>query len=204
MDLKIAEHTPQVKAGVGPSKRIAPEMDLPYHIVMVNGYAYSRYASPFGDLYIAADARGITELGIGVKEGDFLAGLVSQGIEPAFDNGRFSDLFRLLDEYFKGRPVFFSVPLNPTGTAFDRVVWKALSAIPWGGKLSYGEVASVIGKPGAARAVGGACGRNPIPIIVPCHRVLQSGGFVGGYSGGEGVKEKLLALECIPFKARRG
>jgi len=176
---------------------------LSYHINMVNGYVYSCYASPVGNLYIAAGAKGITDLGIGVKEGDFLAGLASsQTIEPAFDNGRFSVLFRLLDEYFKGRPVVFSVPLNPSGTAFDRVVWNALSAIPWGGKLSYGEVASVIGKPGAATAVGGACGRNPIPIIVPCHRVLQSGGFIGGYSGGEGVKEKLLALEGIPFKAR--
>lgn len=186
------------------SKRIAPEPDLSYHNVMVNGYAYSRYASPVGGLYVAADTKGITELGIGVKEGDFLAGLASnsrQGIEPVFNNKNFSALFRLLDEYFKGRPVVFSVPLNPFGTAFDRVVWNALSAIPWGGKLSYGEVASVIGKPGAARAVGGACGRNPIPIIVPCHRVLQSGGFIGGYSGGEGVKEKLLTLEGIPFKS---
>lgn len=169
---------------------------------MSNEYTYSRYASPVGDLYIAADIEGITELGIGVKEGDFLAGFFSShGSEPAFDDSRFSALFRQLDEYFKGRPVVFSVPLNPSGTAFDRAVWNALSAIPWGEKLSYGEVASSIGKSGAARAVGGACGRNPIPIIVPCHRVLQSGGFIGGYSGGAGVKEKLLALEGIPFKA---
>jgi methylated-DNA-[protein]-cysteine S-methyltransferase len=73
-------------------------------------------------------------------------------------------------------------------------------AIP-GAPLSYG-VAEAIGKPGAARAVGGACARNPIPIIIPCHRVLQSGGLIGGYSGGAGVKEKLLVLEGIPFKGR--
>ena len=206
---KIAEHTRQVKAGDEAAclprapKKIARRLDLFYHIVMANGYAYSRYDSPVGALFTAADARGITDLGIGLKEGDFISGLAStsrQGIEPAFDNGRFCALFRSFDEYFKGRAVVFSLPLNPSGTAFDRAVWNALSAIPWGAYLSYGELASIIGKPGAARAVGGACGRNPIPIIVPCHRVLRSGGFIGGYSGGAGVKEKLLALEGIPFK----
>lgn len=175
---------------------------MPYHIKMVNGYAYSRYDSPIGAIFIAADAKGITALGIGGKESDFAAGLSAsrQGVRPVFDNGRFSVIFRLLDEYFKGRPVQFSVPLNPIGTAFDRAVWSALSAIPWGRKLSYGEVASAVGKPGAARAVGGACGRNPIPIIIPCHRVLLSGGFIGGYSGGAGIKERLLTIEGIPYK----
>lgn len=167
---------------------------------MADVCVYSSYSSPVGDLFAAADGRGITNLSIGVKEGDFLAGLAAQGIEPSSDSGRFSALFRMFDEYFSGRPVFFSVALNPSGTAFDRMVWAALSAIPWGGCASYGEVACAIGNPGAARAVGGACGRNPIPIIIPCHRVLRSGGLIGGYSGGAGVKEKLLTLEGIPFK----
>lgn len=177
---------------------------MSYHIIMVNGYAYSRYDSPVGALFIASDTRGITELAIGATEDGFLAGLIARrAVEPVFDNGRFPELLRALDKYFSGRPVDFSAvgtPLNPSGTAFDRLVWNALSAIPWGSKLSYGELASVIGRPGAARAVGGACGRNPIPVIIPCHRVLQSNGSIGGYSGGAGIKERLLTLEGIPFK----
>lgn len=168
---------------------------------MVNEYVYGSYSSPVGGLFVASGPGGITALTIGEEEGDFLAGFTN-GPAPSPAQGRFSALFRLFDEYFKGAPVVFSVPLDPSGTAFDRRVWGALSAIPWGSHKSYGELASVIGKPGAARAVGGACGRNPIPLIIPCHRVLQSGGLIGGYSGGAGVKERLLAIEGVPFKTR--
>ena len=152
---------------------------------------------------VAADADGVTGLAIGAREDDFARGVAARcGVTPTLDNGRFPELGAALEDYFTGRPVSFQVPLNPSGTAFDRLVWNALSAIPWGAALSYGELAEAIGKPGAARAVGGACARNPIPIIIPCHRVLQAGGSIGGYSGGEGVKEKLLVLEGIPFKLR--
>jgi O-6-methylguanine DNA methyltransferase len=168
---------------------------------MSHEYVYGSYSSPVGGLFVAMGPRGITSLTIGEGEGDFLAGL-AKGPEPSRAQGRFSALFRLLDKYFRGAPVVFSVPVDPSGTAFDKRVWGALSALPWGSHTSYGELASVIGKPGAARAVGGACGRNPIPLIIPCHRVLQSGGLIGGYSGGAGVKERLLAIEGVPFKAR--
>ncbi len=168
---------------------------------MSHDYVYGSYSSPVGGLFVATGPRGITALTIGEGEGDFLAGF-SEDLAPSLAQGRFSALFRLLDKYFKGAPVVFSVPLDPSGTAFDKKVWGALSALQWGSCKSYGELASVIGKPGAARAVGGACGRNPIPLIIPCHRVLQSGGLIGGYSGGPGVKESLLAIEGIPFKTR--
>lgn len=176
---------------------------MSYHVFMANRCSYSRYPSPLGVLLVAADADGITDLAIGAREDDFARGVAARrGASPALDNGRFPELGAALEDYFNGKPVSFQVPLNPFGTAFDRLVWSALSAIPWGAALSYGDLAEAIGKPGAARAVGGACARNPIPIIIPCHRVLGSGGSIGGYSGGEGVKEKLLILEGIPFKGR--
>ena len=176
---------------------------LPYHMIMAMSCSYSRYDTPLGVLLVAADADGITDLAIGARESEFVRAIAARcGVAPALDKGRFPELEPAFEDYFTGRPVSFEVPLKPFGTAFDRLVWSALSAIPWGAALSYGELAEAIGKPGAARAVGGACARNPIPIIIPCHRVLQSGGLIGGYSGGAGVKEKLLVLEGIPFKGR--
>lgn len=170
---------------------------------MAMSCSYSRYDTPLGVLLVAADADGVTDLAIGARESDFVRIIASRrSVAPALDNGRFPELGVALENYFIGRPVSFDVPLKPSGTAFDRLVWSALSAIPWGAALSYGELAEAIGKPGAARAVGGACGRNPIPIIIPCHRVLRAGGSLGGYSGGEGIKEKLLILEGIAFKGR--
>lgn len=192
-----------MKAGGQPIKAFAPEMILSYPDGMDKRLEYSRYDSPLGALFVSSGPSGLTCLSIAVDEGEFLSGLASKdGLSARRDNSCFSALFRMLDEYFSGRPVTFDLPLDPAGTDFDRSVWKALSSIPWGKKMSYGEVSYLIGSPRATRAVGGACGRNPIPIIIPCHRVLQAGGLIGGYSGGEGVKEKLLSLEGIPFKIR--
>lgn len=150
---------------------------------------------------IASGAHGIVRLGIGEETTDFISTVSREyGSLPVFDSSFHSGLMRMFDDYFKGRPVDFRVKVDPAGTGFDKAVWKALCTVPWGSKVSYGELACLIGRKGAARAVGGACGRNPVPIIIPCHRVLRSGGSIGGYSGGEGVKEKLLGLEGIPFK----
>lgn len=100
-----------------------------------------------------------------------------------------------LEAYFDGRLQAFDLPLAPAGTAFQKKVWRALQAIPHGKTLTYGELARKVKS--APRAVGGACGRNPIPIVIPCHRVLGAGGRLTGYSGGEGpaTKEALLRLE---------
>jgi methylated-DNA-[protein]-cysteine S-methyltransferase len=103
---------------------------------------------------------------------------------------------RELDRYFAGTLTVFTVPLAFRGTPFQLAVWEALRAIPHGKTASYGEVARSIGKPGAARAVGMACNRNPIAIIVPCHRVVGSSGALAGYAGGPERKRFLLELEA--------
>jgi methylated-DNA-[protein]-cysteine S-methyltransferase len=100
-----------------------------------------------------------------------------------------------LEEYFSGKTKRFSVPLDLRGTPFQRAVWSALLEIPYGETRSYGQVAKRIGKPNAARAVGMACHRNPIGIIIPCHRVIGASGDLTGYAGGLEMKRRLLALE---------
>ena len=100
-----------------------------------------------------------------------------------------------LREYFAGRRTRFDLPLAPRGTDFQRAVWKALEAIPYGELRSYGEIARAIGNPRAVRAVGAANGRNPLPIVVPCHRVVGSDGSLTGFAGGLEIKRRLLALE---------
>jgi methylated-DNA-[protein]-cysteine S-methyltransferase len=100
-----------------------------------------------------------------------------------------------LREYFAGRRTRFDLPLAPRGTDFQRAVWKALKAIPYGELRSYAEIARAIGKPRAVRAVGAANGRNPLPIVVPCHRVVGSDGSLTGFAGGLEIKRRLLVLE---------
>ena len=100
-----------------------------------------------------------------------------------------------LDRYFGGELHEFTVPLDMRGTVFDRQVWGELARIPYGETRSYGQVARAIGRPTASRAVGHANGRNPVSIIVPCHRVIGSGGALVGYGGGLDRKDALLELE---------
>lgn len=100
-----------------------------------------------------------------------------------------------LMEYLQGKRKVFDILLAPKGTAFQKKVWDALLKIPYGETSSYGKLAENIGKPGAARAVGMANNRNPIPVIIPCHRVIGADGSLTGYGGGLPMKEKLLALE---------
>ena len=100
-----------------------------------------------------------------------------------------------LRAYFAGELHDFDLPLGGEGTAFQRIVWRALTTIPYGATRSYGEVARAIGRPSASRAVGAANGKNPIPIIVPCHRVIGASGELTGYAGGMTIKKQLLELE---------
>lgn len=102
---------------------------------------------------------------------------------------------RELGEYFAGERRTFDLPLRPTGTAFQQRVWQCLRQIPYGECWSYSDVARSIGQPSATRAVGGACGRNPICIVVPCHRVIGQNGKLTGFAGGLEVKMQLLAME---------
>ena len=100
-----------------------------------------------------------------------------------------------LDEYFAGKRQHFELPLHPVGTAFQLMVWQALRRIPYGVTISYAELARRIGKPQAMRAVGAANGRNPLPIVVPCHRVIGADGSLTGFGGGLPIKRHLLDLE---------
>ena len=118
-------------------------------------------------------------------------------VDPSWpeDTAAFGEVARQLDEYFEGSRTTFDLPLAPAGTAFQRRVWDELARIPRGSTVTYGELAARVGHPGAARAVGAAVGRNPISIVVPCHRVIGADGTLTGYAGGVGRKAFLLALE---------
>jgi methylated-DNA-[protein]-cysteine S-methyltransferase len=111
------------------------------------------------------------------------------------DDAWFADVRTQIDEYFDGARTAFDVPMALEGTEFQRAVWDQLSAIPYGTTISYGELARRVGNPRASRAVGSANGRNPIAVIVPCHRVIAGDGSLGGYGGGLDRKSLLLDLE---------
>jgi methylated-DNA-[protein]-cysteine S-methyltransferase len=118
-------------------------------------------------------------------------------LDPAWveDARAFGEVTRQLDEYFAGSRHSFDLPLAAAGTPFQCRVWDALAHIPWGATVTYAELAVRAGRPGAARAVGAAVGRNPISIVVPCHRVIGADGALTGYAGGVDRKAFLLALE---------
>jgi methylated-DNA-[protein]-cysteine S-methyltransferase len=115
----------------------------------------------------------------------------------------FREAIEQLEAYFAGKLRQFDLLLAPAGTAFQREVWGTLQTIPYGETLSYGELARRIGKPNAFRAVGAANGRNPLPIIIPCHRVIGANGSLTGFGGGLPVKRALLAIEGAPLIAWR-
>lgn len=127
--------------------------------------------------------------------------LAEEGIEIVEDSGRTAEVRRQLEEYFAGERETFDLPLAPRGTPFEKSVWNELSRIPYGETRSYAEIARAIGRPGAARAVGRANGANPIPIVVPCHRVIGANGSLTGFGGGLEVKSLLLEIEgaSLPF-----
>ncbi len=106
---------------------------------------------------------------------------------------------RQLTAYFAGERRQFDFPIELRGSAFDQRVWEKLLTVPFGEWKSYGEIAKEIGKPGAARAVGGAVGRNPLLIVVPCHRILRKDGGIGGFSAGIDAKKTLIAIEGICY-----
>jgi methylated-DNA-[protein]-cysteine S-methyltransferase len=147
--------------------------------------------SPVGELLACADTTGsITGLHF-LDRGD------PRKREWVSDEHPFAELRRQLDGYFAGELHDFDLELSPSGSPFQLEVWRALRAIPYGQTASYGEIAAAVGQPGAARAVGGANNRNPIAIVVPCHRVIGANGSLTGYAGGLENKETLLVLEGV-------
>lgn len=148
---------------------------------------WGRVRTAWGEFYAAASARGIVALRF---PGEFPP-------EPATSSSPLVDaLARELAEYLEGERTSFDLPLDLVGTPFQRAVWMALREVPYGATVTYGELARRVGRPGAARAVGQAVGANPIPILIPCHRVVPRAGGVGGFGPGPDWKARLLALEC--------
>lgn len=149
-------------------------------------------ASPVGPLLAEYDAAGVRALRFWPAAAPPPAGTRDA---PAAGDVLGEQLRREVGEYFEGERRAFAVPLAPQGTDFQRRVWTALQAIGWGETRSYGQLAEALGSAGAARAVGQANGRNPIAVLIPCHRVVAAGGRLGGYSGGTAVKQWLLSHE---------
>lgn len=147
-------------------------------------------ASPIGPLLLAAEDSSLRQI---------LFARNGKPAEPKPDwqenASSLSETIRQLNDYFAGKLESFDLPVAPEGTPFQQKVWKELCQIPYGETISYGELALRIGNANASRAVGLANGSNPIPIVIPCHRVIGSNGKLTGYGGGLDIKEKLLALE---------
>jgi methylated-DNA-[protein]-cysteine S-methyltransferase len=151
---------------------------------------YTTMESPIGELLLVGD--GDTLHGLYMQEGR-----KPKRIAPDWQASAapFTDAMTQLEEYFAGARTRFDVPLAAEGAPFEREVWHALEGIPYGETVSYGEIARRVGQPTAARAVGTANGRNPIAVIVPCHRVIGADGSLTGYGGGLERKRLLLELE---------
>jgi methylated-DNA-[protein]-cysteine S-methyltransferase len=155
--------------------------------------SYVTLDSPIGPLTLVAEDGTLTKLFMDAQRHAPDPATFGEPGDPADEP--FASAAAQLTAYFAGELTEFDLPLAPAGTAFQRQVWSALRQIPHGTTMSYGELADKLGKPGASRAVGLANGRNPIAIVVPCHRVIGSDGSLTGYGGGLDRKQFLLGLE---------
>ena len=167
--------------------------------------SFKELESPIGRLLLAHSGAGLCTIRFPAGDIDQARGKLKKSLERRFgpvepvedDNGLLEEAISFLRAYFASPSACgpFSGVLDPGGTAFQQLVWNELKRIRPGAVLSYGEVARRIGRPQAARAVGAACGANPLPIIIPCHRVVGSGGRLGGFGGGLDLKKRLLRAE---------
>ncbi len=156
---------------------------------------YRRITSPIGELLLAGRSN-VLEI-LGFPEGKGVVKILPDWQE---NDAAFPEVADQLSEYFAGTRKTFNLQLNPAGTAFQLAVLEALKNIPYGQTTTYQDIANRIGKPNAVRAVGAANGRNPIPIIIPCHRVIGSDGSLTGFGGGLPTKQFLLNLEAGGFQ----
>lgn len=151
---------------------------------------------PMGKLFVARTDKGLCRVSFREREDDLLHELECCGSIPELDSQRVDIVRRQLDEYFEGKRKRFRLPLDPVFVSdFQRRVLESASNIPFGETWSYGDVAADIGNPRASRAVGNALGRNPIAIVIPCHRVVPADGTLGGYTGGTQIKRMLMSIE---------
>ena len=170
-------------------KYTLPAEPLRYHVM----------GSPIGDLLLGGDAEALHVV-------HFQGGVrpMKTPKEWVPDPRPFRETVRQLQAYFAGKLQEFDLPLSPSGTDFQLKVWRTLQTIPYGETWSYGKLARRIQRPDAPRAVGAANGQNPIPVIIPCHRVIGADGSLTGFGGGLPIKQKLLALEgALPGQSQR-
>lgn len=161
---------------------------------------WSQMDSPVGPLTLAMTAKGVCSIEFGKGEQTLVGIKVwaeqwGRSVKIEQNDRACAPAMEQLKEYFERKRQKFDVPVDLYGTPFQKAVWRQLQAIPYGQVRSYKDIAKAIGAPKAVRAVGGANNKNPVPIIVPCHRVIGSNGSLVGYGGGLHIKEKLLALE---------
>lgn len=162
--------------------------------------AYATTDSPFGPLLLAATPRGLVRVGLPSQDAEQVLGELAARVSPRVLEApnRLDDVRRELDRYFAGDLHDFDLPLDwRLASGFRGKVQHAIARIPYGQTRTYAEMARRAGNERAVRAAGTACGTNPIPIVVPCHRVLRSGGGLGGYGGGLAMKEALLQMEGV-------
>lgn len=163
-----------------------------YYDVLSNDYCH---------LYLESSADGLTEIAFITEDemSELMAG-TNQRSSAVHNAEQLTEVCKQLEQYFAGKREQFDLPLDATGTAFQQRVWQSLCAIPFGQTASYGQLAASLGNPNASRAVGLANGKNPIAIVVPCHRVIGANGTLTGYAGGLDNKRMLLELEGLDVK----
>ena len=155
--------------------------------------SYDTFESPYGEIMVAASERGLT--GVYFNRQKYQPRRDAEW-KPDPKHPVLKAAKKQLKEYFAGKRREFELPLDPAGTAFQRSVWKAIARVPYGKTISYGELAKRSGFPEGPRAAGAATGRNPIGIVVPCHRIVGANGSLTGYAGGLDRKRALLQLEA--------
>ena len=160
---------------------------------------WSQIETPFGPLHLYSTARGLLRIALPNEAPESAERAVRAQLGPGVvirrDDDAQAQAHAQLAAYFAGARTTFDLPLDPRGTAFQRLVWDAVAAIPHGQTRSYQQIARAIGRDRAVRAVGAANGANPLPIVIPCHRVIGADGSLTGYGGGLAMKRRLLALE---------
>jgi O-6-methylguanine DNA methyltransferase len=165
---------------------------------VIEEIAYARLESQIGTVWVASTQMGLCKISLGrAQTGAFLSWLSKHigPVEPHEEPEAVGGAVAQLREYFSGSRRIFDLPLDVRGTAFQKAVWSQVVRIPYGATATYGDIAQLVGKPKASRAVGGAVGANPLPIVIPCHRVIGTGGTLTGFGSGLDTKETLLRLE---------
>ena len=157
---------------------------------------YSSCPSPLGTIWVASDRKGVCLLRFGLGEKEFLEAIRRAGFKQIHaDQGVNRGVSEEITAYFAGTVTRFSSPVYLQGSPFDMKVWEALQRIPLGETRSYQDIAHQVGNPKGCRAIGGANRRNPVPLLIPCHRVIKKDGGLGGFSSGTEIKKWLLHFE---------